>query len=221
MDRREWPMVKNDRVLVPPRLEPDDLLRAARLSREALSPLADKDWSLRAHDLEWSCRHTVGHISRALSSYSLHLANRATARIHYPATDDPQLTVSELITLVAAMAAVLAEVVRAAPAKTRGWHPQGLADAGGFVAMGCSEIIIHTGDIARALNAPFDPGEELPDRVARRLFPWAPADADGWSALRWGNGRIALAGRARLAPDWGWQCAPLSEWDGRIKKESR
>jgi uncharacterized protein (TIGR03083 family) len=202
-----------------PGLRPDDLLAAADVSAAALLPLVARDWDSNAYELEWSCRHTVGHVSRALLSYSIHLANRARARIAYPRNDDPALSIPQLTALVQMMAGVLDQVVRAAPAGTRAWHPQGMADVGGFIAMGCSEILIHTADITRAFGAPFDPPANLCDRVARRLFPWAP-DTDGWSALRWGNGRIAIPAHARLGPDWGWQCAPLSEWDGRIKKES-
>lgn len=204
-----------------PGLRPDDLATAASVSATALRPLAHGDWNINAYELEWNCRHTVGHISRALLSYSLHLANRATARIDYPRNDDPALSIPQLIGFIEAMAGVLVQVVRAAPPDARGAHPEGMADVSGFIAMGCSEILIHTADITQAFGAPFDPPADLCGRVARRLFPWAPPDADGWSALRWGNGRIALPTRARLGPDWGWQCAPLSEWDGTIKKESR
>ncbi len=204
-----------------PGLRPDDLATSADISATALLPLADRDWDINAYELEWSCRHTAGHISRALLSYSLHLANRAPAQIDYPRNDDPALSIPQLIGFIKAMAGVLVQVVRAAPRDARGAHPQGMADVAGFIAMGCSETLIHSADITKAFGVPFDPPTDLCDRVTRRLFPWAPPDVDGWSALRWGNGRIALPTRARLGPDWGWQCAPLSEWDGTIKKESR
>src|ERR1700674_5954809 len=97
-----------------PGLRPDDLATAASVSATALRPLAHGDWNINADELEWSCRHTIGHISRALLSYSLHLANRATARIDYPRNDDPALSIPQLIGFIEAMAGVLVQVVRPA-----------------------------------------------------------------------------------------------------------
>ena len=109
-----------------------------------------------------------------------------------------------------------AEVVKAAPPEARGFHQTGFADPSGFAAMGCDEVLIHTDDIARAFGLFFTPPDELCRRVLRRLFPWAPEDGDGWSVLRWANGRMALPGRERLGEDWPWHSAPLSEWDGSM-----
>jgi hypothetical protein len=70
------------------------------------------------------------------------------------------------------------------------------------------------------LGETFRPPTELSDRIVARLFPWAPGSAehlDRWEALLWSCGRIALPGRARLAPDWWIQAAPLVEWDGQRK----
>jgi hypothetical protein len=93
-----------------------------------------------------------------------------------------------------------------------------MGDAAGFLAMACEEILVHTDDIARGLGLVFRPADEgLVRRVAARIFPWAPADADPWNALCWGAGRIALPDRPRLGLDWWFHPAPLSEWDGTIK----
>ncbi len=83
---------------------------------------------------------------------------------------------------------MLTEVARAAPPGTRAFHPAGMADVSGWIGMGCAEILVHTGDIARGLGLPYRPPDELCSRVRARLFPWAPADIDslGQSALgRW------------------------------------
>ena len=99
-------------------------------------------------------------------------------------------------------AAVLAELARAAGPEIRAFHPAGMADGSGFVAMGCVEIVIHTADIAEGLGLSFQPPDELTRAVVSRLFPWAPAGADPWAAFRWACGRISLPGHERLGPDW-------------------
>ena len=91
----------------------------------------------------------------------------------------------------------------------------GIADASGFAAMACDEMLIHTYDAARGLGRAFDPTPELAERTLRRLFPWAPEEVEAWDGLKWANGRVALPGLKQLAK-WGWQCAPLSEWDGKL-----
>ena len=72
---------------------------------------------------------------------------------------------------------------------------------------------VHSDDIARGLQVPFDPPESLVRATLERLFPWAPAGVNPWPALLWANGRIDLPGQERQV-DWRWQCAPLEEWDG-------
>ena len=201
-------------------MELDDLLAAATICRRTLEPALDADWDAPAGDLTWSCRRTLDHIPDALMVYAAHLATRATARVPLLRDGDPARPVGELLTTVETAAAILAAVVRAAPAGTRAFHPAGMADPEGFVAMGCEEILIHTDDIAQGLGIAFRPPDGLSARVLARLFPWAPADVEPWAALRWASGRTALPGRARLGPDWYWHCAPVAEWDGTIKKRS-
>ena len=201
-------------------LNPDDLRAAAALCREALTPALGDDWSVPAGDLTWDCRRTLDHVVDALAFYAAHLATRATARLPDVRDGDPARSPAELLVAVEAAAAVLAEVARAAPAEARGFHPAGMADAEGFLAMGCEEVLVHTADVAQGLGRPFRPPDDLSARVVARLFPWAPPDAAPWDAFRWATGRIALPDLPRLDPDWYWHCAPLAEWDGTIKKRT-
>lgn len=198
---------------------PHDLLAAAAVCRNALLPALGDDWSQPAGDLTWDCRRTLDHVVDALLFYTGQLATRATRRLPRLRDGDPERPVEDLLEIVGMAAAVLAEVVRVAPASTRAFHPAGLADGSGFVAMGCAEILIHTDDIAQGLELPFRPPDELTAAVLARIFPWAPPEADSgevdpWAAFRWACGRAPLPGRDRLGPDWWWHCAPLSEWDG-------
>ena len=201
-------------------LEPTDLLTAASVGEAALLPGLDRNWSVRAGDLEWDCRRTLDHIVDSLFLYAAYLAVRASGRIAPPRNGDPDASPAQLLETLGVTAAILAEVARAAPPGARAFHPAGMADVSGWLGMACEEVLLHTGDIAQGLGLAFRPPDELSRRIAARIFPWAPADGDPWAALRWAAGRAALPGRERLGPDWYWHCAPLSEWDGTIKKRT-
>jgi DinB family protein len=203
-----------------PHVQPADLLEAAALCRDTCTPALAADWGVPAGALTWTCRRTLDHIVDTLCLYATYVASRARGRLPIARDGTPALPAADLLRLVEAMASVLAEVARAAPLGTRVYHPAGLADVEGFLAMGCDEILIHTADIARGLRVPFRPPDELAGRVLARLFPWAPNGDAPWDALLWANGRAALVDRPRLDADWYWWCAPLEEWDGAIKKRT-
>jgi hypothetical protein len=203
-------------------LQPDDLRWAAHVCAEALGPALDRDWRTPAGDLEWDAYTTLDHVVDALGYYAIHLATRATTEVPFATRStvmaEPRAGAGSLMAGLQAMSAVLADVARAAPKGTRAYHDYGLADADGLIAIGCDEIMVHTDDLARGFGLAWQPPEALCRRVLARLFPWAPSVGDPWSTLLWANGRIALVGHPRLGPDWAWQAAPLSEWDGTIRK---
>ncbi len=201
----------------PEALRPNDLLAAATVCREALLPARHDDWSVPTGDLTWDCRRTLDHVVDSLLFYAAHLATRATYRLPPLRNGDPALAVEDLLASVETAATVLAELARSAGPEARAFHPAGMADASGFVAMGCAEILIHTADIAEGLSRPFQPPDGLIAAVVARIFPWAPEHADPWAAFRWACGRASLPDRDRLGPDWWWHCAPLAEWDGTRK----
>ena len=197
---------------------PNDLLTAATVARAALEPALDRDWNVRAGDLEWSCRQTLDHVLEALIFYAGMLATRSPVLRETGGITTAGIPLPDALTMVETMAAILSEVVRAAPPAARAFHWNGMADASGVVAMGCEEILVHAADMAQGLGVPLSPPPDLAARVRARLFPWAPAVVDPWDALRWAAGRTALPAYPRLGTDWGWQCAPLAEWDGAIVK---
>jgi uncharacterized protein (TIGR03083 family) len=201
-----------------PEPTPDDLRHAAALCRIALEPAAARDWGMPAGDLTWSCRQTLDHMVSALVYYAGQLATGAPERVPRARTADTTSPPAELLGGLETAAAILAAVVRGVPPGARGFHPAGRADGSGFVAMGCTEMLVHANDIARGLGLALAPPPDLAARVLGRLFPWAPQDADPWATLLWACGRAPLGDRPRQAPDWYWHCAPLSEWDGQVRK---
>ncbi len=193
---------------------PDDLEAAAAASHALLAPLADRDWSAIAGDLEWDCRTTLDHMAVVHAFYATHAASQAPGPLPRARAANPDQPVADLIEVHRSLANVLAAVLRAMPDGARGWHPAGMADRYGFAAMSCTEILVHTNDIAQGLGVDFTPPPGVPARALARIFPWVPAGDDPWAALLYAAGRAPLADRRRRAPNWTWQCAPLSEWDG-------
>jgi methyltransferase family protein len=198
----------------------EDVRAAARYVAQAVRPaLGGEGWDRTAANAERSRRDTLDHISNALCTYSAHLANGLTQRLaRRPRSGDPGASPAELVEMMVAFAGVLAAVAETVPSSLRGFHPAGMADRDGFVAMGSDEILVHGSDLAASFGLGYAPPGDLAARVLTRLFPWAPEGVDPWQGLLWANGRIALDGHSRLDPDWGWHCAPLGEWDGTRKR---
>lgn len=200
-------------------MSPEHLAQARDLAQAQLRPLADRDWDVRAGDLEWSCRRTLDHIVDTMLFYAGYLATRAEGRMQPLRNGDPGVTVPELLAHLHTSATILQRVAEATPPGARAFHPSGRSDASGFLAMGCSEILTHTDDILQGLGVGWqpEPSADLCNAVIDRVFPWAP-DAvelpDRWQVVRWACGRVALPTRARLDERWWWHAAPIAEWDG-------
>jgi len=198
-------------------VSPNHLLEAASASCSVLEPCVEQDWAVPAGDLTWDVRKTVTHFIDAVGWYAAHLAAQSPRRLRVDFVAHDDATNEELLDVLAAAAAMLAQVATATTPSARAYHEFGMADTGGFLAMGCDEILVHTWDASRGLGVVFAPPEGLADRVLRRLFPWAQLDAPPWQALLWANGRVDIPGQPqRPGPDWAWHCAPLDEWDGTV-----
>lgn len=198
---------------------PDDLVEAASACRRALEPFVDEDWATRAGELTWDVRTTITHASDAVGWYAAHLALRRASRLRFDFRTHHDASNTEVLDVLEAAAATLAHVAQAAPPGVRGYHTAGMADACGFLAMGCDEVLVHSWDALRGFDADFTAPADLAERVLRRLFPWAPHSPLPWSMLLWANGRIELPGQPpRPGPDWSWHSPPVDEWDGTIPR---
>ena len=181
---------------------PEDVRRATRLCRAQLEPHVDRDWSIRAGLLEWTCLETVGHIADALGFYMAHLASRATEWLKFDIVPHGDATNVHILRLVEAIGSAFAHVLEATPPDAYAFHHSGMWDKTGFAAMGCLESLVHTGDVAAGLEITFDAPRDLCRRVVDQLFVGAPPDQDPWRTLWWATGRGELPSRERLGPDW-------------------
>jgi hypothetical protein len=87
--------------------------------------------------------------------------------------------------------------VDAAGPADRGWHSHGVADAAGFAAIGCAEVLVHGTDVADALGLSWSPPGDVAAAVLARLFPEVTDVPDPMAGLLWATGRLALPGRPR------------------------
>ncbi|MFN8524621.1 MAG: hypothetical protein U0821_16110 [Chloroflexota bacterium] len=200
-------------------MTPGDLRDIGDFCTEQLRAHTERDWSTTATGLDWSCRTVLEHVNNAVDRYSLYLAGRIQERLPYGLVPYTGCDIPSLLAMLRSRAYVLADVTSRAAATTRAYHGFGRPERTGYMAMGCIEMLIHTDDISKTFGVAMEPPAEICRAVADRLFPWGPADTDGWSALRWCTGRIDLPGRARVAPNWAWFASPLSEWDGAVKTQ--
>lgn len=92
--------------------------------------------------------------------------------------------------VVESAARLLCAAVVAAPAGSLAWH-WGPTDPGGFVALGCNEVLVHGYDMACGLGIAWRPPAPLAAAVLARLFRDAP-DGDPAEVLLWCTGRLPL-----------------------------
>ncbi|MGW5095965.1 GNAT family N-acetyltransferase [Streptomyces nodosus] len=167
----------------------------------------DRDWeSVRAGRLEWSCRRTAGHIASDLVVYAGQLAGRAQdAYLPLEITLDEEAGNREAVRSIELTGALLAAAVVTAPREARAFHPFPFRSANreGFAAMGITEVLLHTHDIAEGLGLPYEPPAELCEGVLTRIFPHVRPGPDHWRTLLWATGRGELPGRAPVT-GWHW-----------------
>lgn len=201
-------------------MDPGDLIEAGKIGRAALEAVADADWDRRATDLEWSCRDTVNHMLDSLLLFAARVAVLETRHTEGPRNGDPSNPAGHLAYLAEPCSAILAQTVSLMPSGARAFHPSGMADADGFLAMGVLEVFVHTQDVVSSLGGSFEPPPDHCDGVVDRIFPWVDLQASAWERLLWASGRVALPGHPRQDDDWWIHPAPLAEWDGTVKKRT-
>lgn len=204
-----------------------DVRTAVALAAGALRSASGRDWRVPAGGLSWTCWQTAEHVADDLLAYAAQLGPEDPPVDDYVRFtwqrkgDGPALAigvspdegVAALARVLEACGGLLAAVVDVTPPQRRAFHPYGVADPEGFAAMGVVETLVHTHDVALALDLPWSPPAELCDRVLHRLFPEAPSAAERWPTLLWATGRGELPGHQRRTA-WRWDGRPHHERTG-------
>lgn len=179
-------------------------------------PDSDPLWTAGPPAPGWTAARTVEHVADALVFYAGQVARRATHRLP-TLRDGREAPPSEQLEDVRTAAHLLAGVLRDL-GHERAWHPSGSADVAGWVGMAVTEVLVHGCDVAGLLGVGLDLPADLCRRTVARVFPWVDLRLDDPATLL-----LAVTGRAQVAgvpddPDWWWQSAPLTEWDGRPRR---
>lgn len=175
----------------------DEFEALCDLALGALGDVAGLDWSVRAGDLEWTCRETVDHLIDGLFSYALQVATGtpsgfvAVGELHA----EPDATPHQLVGALGGITVLLVRALRGSPpdvTASDGVLALGLSD---WRARAGYELALHTDDVLVGLGRSFDLPADLSRAVLASEALWildrAAADqqVDPWLALRAGSGR--------------------------------
>lgn len=174
-----------------------DVERAVAEMVQVLTPYEAGDWRRRAGSLDWTCWETAAHVAHDLLAYAGQLADLPdSAYLPCDLVVRGDASPHEVLQVVTAAGRLLSLALAASDSSARAWH-WGPTDPSGFAAMGVSETLVHTWDIAQGLGIRWRPPESLCAAVLARLFPDAPA-GDPVESLLWSTGRAELPDRPRL-----------------------
>jgi hypothetical protein len=181
---------------------PDDFAALSALVVDTWRSGADRDWTVPAGTLDWSCWKTAEHTVDCVFSYAFFLASRRTHA--YPGFTElralPGDTTTELVDGLRAVTTMLWAVVVTAPPSTRAIIRRRPAPETGspadFAARGAHEMILHADDVCTGLGVGFDPPRDLCARLVAHTASWQPLGpppplADPWHQLLVRSGRPA------------------------------
>lgn len=184
---------------------PADLLTLEAYVAERWTAGADRDWSVPAGTLDWSCTATADHAVDCVFAPATFLASRRTDR--YPDmpifTAGPDATVAQLVESLGVMGRILVDVVAGAPPDVHAVLFGGPQPVTGppadFVPRAGLELILHAHDVCAGLGVPYEPDAALCARLRDHSAAWPmweqafgatlPSTDDPWGDLLAGSGR--------------------------------
>jgi hypothetical protein len=181
----------------------DDFRQLSALVLDAWQSGIDRDWSVPAGTLEWSCLKTADHTVDCVFSYALFLASRR--QDGYPPFGELHAlegaTPADIVNGLDAVTTMLWAVIVTADSDTRAVIGQRPVETGGpndFAARGALEMVLHAHDVCSGLGIPFDPPQDICRRLRDHTVaspheaPTEPT-ADAWADL------LRRSGRARVS----------------------
>ena len=169
---------------------------------------AERDWSVPAGTLEWSCRKTADHAVDCTAAPAFFLASRKTDAFpdmgDWVFTTGPDATPAQLVQALEVAARVLAAVVADTPSDTMAVISRRptirTAPPADFLPRGALELILHAHDVSKGLDVAFEPSAEVCSALVAHTAGW-PWAVPGWrkpieSDDPWGE-LLSASGRSR------------------------
>ncbi len=177
-----------------------DLDTVTRLVLDCWTAGADRDWSVPAGTLSWSCLRTADHLIDCVFSYALFLASRKQdaypnfGELHALAGATSRDMIDGLRAVTTMLSAVIATAPPEAEAVILRFPTVRTGRPNDFAARGALEMIVHGHDIGVGLERAFAPPAGLCGRLLRATRSWpqpvhvVPSD-DPWADILERSGR--------------------------------
>lgn len=185
----------------------DDLLRLSDYVCERWRSGADRDWSVPAGTLDWTCRKAADHAVDCVFAPAFFLASRKLDAYPDMGADysvGPNARSDQLIQALQVACRILAATIEQCGPDVRAvifLRPQTLtAPAADFAPRGAMELVLHAHDVCMGLQVPYEPPQDLCVRLRDHTRSW-PMWSRDWSVLSctddaWGD-LLSASGRAR------------------------
>jgi hypothetical protein len=184
-----------------------DIYDLSELIATTWTTAADRDWSVPAGTVEWSCTKTADHAIDCVYAPAFFLASRrldAYPEVGVDLTPGPDADSTRLVQSLQIATRVLVAIVNVADPEARAVifrRPEILtAPPQDFPPRAAMELILHAHDVCCGLQVPFDPPDDLCHRLREHSRPW-PMWTLAWKPLGrsedpWGDLLLA-SGRRR------------------------
>jgi hypothetical protein len=178
----------------------DDFARLSELVLDAWGSGLDRDWSVPAGTLEWSCWKTADHTVDCVFSYAFFLASRRQesyppfGELHALADASPADLVDGMRAATNLLSAAIAHADPDERAVIGIWPVLATGTPRDFAARGALEMVLHAHDVCSGLGIPFDPPNEVCARLRDHVQDWPgqqplTATDDAWADLLARSGR--------------------------------
>jgi hypothetical protein len=167
----------------------DDFDAVAQCVVEGWRSGLDRNWSVPAGTVEWSCLRTADHCVDAVLAVAFFLASRKQDA--YPDfgwgdhTAGDNARPETLVEALETVSRVLSSLIATAEPDTRAviWRRPKVATGGpnDFAARGALELLLHGHDVCTGLGIPLDPPQDACARLREHTRGWPHWTSPGWS----------------------------------------